>query len=230
LRAIFGRFSSAYIDISGLPHHVWAPVLREAFRSLDVVRAVYAEPEVYKKHPSPTSKTEFDLSEGFRGIEPIPGFAKLRGPDDETNAILVALLGFEGKRATHIALALDPVPKAFAVVGVPGFRVEYPQITHASNDDFLTEFGAHANIRFAAATSPFEAYDALTDIHVDAAGKYMYVAPIGTKPHALGAICYVLKHPTVTALRYDNPIRKAGRTQGIGLLHVYTLKPSYASP
>lgn len=230
LAQLFTGYRAAYIDISGMPHHVWAPILRVGFRVLDELYVVYTEPSMYKKHPSPTSRTEFDLSDGFRGIAPLPGFAKLRGPDDEKDAVFVALLGFEGRRASHVALALDPVPRVFTIIGVPGFRAEYPQITHASNIDFIAEYRAHANVRFAAASCPFETYDALAEIQRDCPGKYMYVVPIGTKPHALGAICYALKHHDTTEIMYDHPIRKPGRTDGIGLVHIYTLKPSHVAP
>src|SRR6185295_1118190 len=193
MAAIFDGFSSAYVDISGMAHHVWAPLVRAGLVALDTLFAVYTEPDTYRKHPNPTSRSEFDLSDGFRGIAPLPGFAKLQGPADEKESILVALLGFEGRRASHLALALDPVPKVFAIVGVPGFRVEYPQITCWSNEDFLTEYRAHVNTRYAAASCPFEAFDVLADIQRDSGNKYMYIAPIGTKPHALGAICYALR-------------------------------------
>jgi hypothetical protein len=229
LLGLFDGFRAGYLDVSGLAHHVWAPLLRACFAALETVRVVYVEPAAYKKHPSPTSRTEYDLSEGFRGIEPLPGFAKLLGPEDEKEAVFVALLGFEGRRATHVALTLDPVPKAFAIVGIPGFRVEYPQITHASNAEFLREFGVYANVRIAAASCPFEAFDALADVQRDSGGKYMYIAPIGTKPHSVGAICYALSHPNTTELMYDHPLRKAGRTQGIGVVHIYTLKPSHVA-
>lgn len=221
--------AATYIDISGLPHHVWAPLIRAGFRSMQTLYATYVEPDSYKRHPSPTSRTEFDLSEGFRGIEPLPGFAKLRGPEDEKDSVLVALLGFEGNRARHVALALDPVPRIYAIVGVPGFRIEYPQITHASNEDFLSEHRAHANIRLARASCPFESYEALGELHRDCGGRYMYIAPIGTKPHALGAICYALKNPDTTEIMYDNPVRKPGRTEGVRTFHIYKLKPSHVA-
>jgi hypothetical protein len=229
LRALFGQFRSAYLDVSGLPHNVWAPLMRAGLAGLDTFKVFYAEPSRYKKHASPTSKTEFDLSAGFRGIEPLPGFAKLRGPEDEKDAVFVALLGFEGKRAQHVALSLDPVPRVFAVIGVPGFRIEYPQVTHASNEDFLAEYRAHANVRLASASCPFEAYDVLADIQRDSGGKYMYIAPIGTKPHSIGAVCYALKHPGTTEIMYDHPVRKPGRTEGMGTIHIYTIKPSYVA-
>lgn len=230
LSGVFGAFRSAYLDVSGMPHHVWAPLLRVGFAALDALYVVYTEPATYKKHPSPTSRTEFDLSAGFGGIAPIPGFARLAGPDDEKNAVFVALLGFEGRRANYVALALDPVPYVYAIIGVPGFRVEYTQIAHASNVEFLAEYRAHANIRFASASCPFETFDALAEIHRDCPGKYMYIVPVGTKPHSVGAICYALKHPRQTEIMYDHPIRKPGRTEGIGRMHIYALKPSYVAP
>ncbi len=229
LTALFDGFTGAYVDVSGLAHHVWAPLLRASFAALQTLRIVYAEPDFYRPHPNPTSRTEYDLSESFRGIEPLPGFAKLVGPEEEQDAIFVALLGFEGKRATHVALTLDPLPPVYAIIGIPGFRVEYPQVTYASNSEFLKETRAHGNIRIAAASCPFETFETLADIQRDSGGKYMYIAPIGTKPHAVGAVCYALRFPDSTELMYDHPVRKAGRTQGIGLVHFYTLKPSHVA-
>jgi hypothetical protein len=114
-------------------------------------------------------------------------------------------------------------------VGVPGFRIEYPQITHASNEDFLNEYRAHANVRLARASCPFEAFEALSELHRDCSGRYMYIAPVGTKPHALGAICYALKNPDTTEIMYDNPVRKPGRTAGVRTFHIYKLKPSHVA-
>src|SRR5690349_15666786 len=83
LGALFRGFHSAYLDISGLPHHVWAPLVRVGLRVADVFRALYMEPASYARHPSPTSQSQFDLSDGFGGVSPISGFARLRGPTDE---------------------------------------------------------------------------------------------------------------------------------------------------
>ena len=44
----------------------------------------------------------------------------------------------------------------------------------------------------------------------------MVIAPIGTKPHAIGAILYAIKHMAKVELLYDNPIRSVHRTEGIG--------------
>jgi hypothetical protein len=224
LTSIFQGATSAYLDISGLSHAVWAPLVRSGLTVLDRFYATYVEPDEYKRHPSPTSVSQFDLSDGFGGVSPLPTFARLSGPPDESDSIFVALLGFEGTRARFVANSLDPVPTAYALVGLPGFRPEYPQYALMSNEEFLAENKAHANVRYAAASCPFECMDVLSDIHREHPGSYMYLAPVGTKPHALGAILYSIANPQSTELMYDHPQRKRDRTSGVGQMHIYSLK------
>jgi hypothetical protein len=212
-----------YLDISGLAHHVWAPLVSAARRLKKRLFVIYAEPESYKPHPSPASPTVFDLSTGFEGVAPLPGFARLSAPLDETKMLLVALLGFEGSRPEHLALEIDSVPTVVPIVGVPGFRIEFPTFTVACNRPFLDEYRAHGNIRWARASCPFEAFKTLTELKEDYPDYYMYLAPIGTKPHALGAVWFALENPTTTELLYDHPIRKPGRTEGLGIIHVYEM-------
>jgi hypothetical protein len=49
----------------------------------------------------------------------------------------------------------------------------------------------------------------------------LQIAPIGTKPHALGAVLFCLSRPRSVELVYDHPIRKLGRTTGASRLLVY---------
>jgi hypothetical protein len=216
---------TVYIDISGLAHHVWAPLIRASLRCSAEVFAVYVEPKIYRSHRSPASTSVFDLSEGFRGLEPLPGFVNLSGPTSERDALFVPFLGFEGPRARQLAMSLDPVPHVIPVIGVPGFRIEYPQITISSNQEFLTDSGAHANVRFADAVCPFAAYNVIDEIRKDYPDSYLYLAPVGTKPHALGVVWYAIEHPSETEIMYDHPMRKPRRTEGIGAVHVYRIKP-----
>jgi hypothetical protein len=224
LRGLFLGRDSAYLDISGLAHHVWAPIVREGLASLRRFWVLYAEPDRYRPHPSPASATLFDLSTSINGVSPLPGFANLRGPIDERKALFVPLLGFEGTRARQIAMSLDPVPRVVPVVGVPGFRIEYPFVTVVCNQELLEDYQAHASVKLARASCPFEAYDALREINREYADAYMYVAPIGTKPHALGAVWYCIDNMATTEIMYDHPVRKPQRTYGIGDVHVYCLK------
>lgn len=212
---------SVLIDISGLKHQVWAPMVKRAYERRLQTRILYAEPESYKAHPSPASATIFDLSITVEGLAPLPGFARLVGPEDENRCLFVAMLGFEGNRPERLVLQVDPTPKVIPVVGVPGFQVEYPAYTVACNRTLLDEYRAHSEVRYACASCPFAAFETLSEIRRDYPDHYLYLAPVGTKPHALGAILFAVVHPDTTEIMYDHPIRKPGRTNGIGIIHVY---------
>lgn len=209
------------IDISGLQHHVWAPLIKSAYRRRLHTRILYVEPKSYKAHPSPASSTLFDLSVTFDGLAPLPGFARLNGPDDDNKCLFVAMLGFEGNRPQRLVLQIDPTPKVIPVVGVPGFKIEYPAFTVACNRGLLDDYSAHSEVRYARASCPFEAFEALRAIRKSYPKHYIYLAPVGTKPHALGAILFAIANPDTTEIMFDYPVRKIGRTKGVGVIHIY---------
>jgi hypothetical protein len=221
------NFTRLLIDLSGLPHPIWAPILKMANNKQIPLRILYAEPKSYKFHESPSSSTIFDLSVNFDGLKPLPGFACLKGPLDENKCIFIALLGFEGNRPERLIYQIDPSPKLIPVVGVPGFVMEFPAYTIACNREVLDTYKANSEIQFAKASCPFEAYKVLKNIKRTYPDHYFYIAPVGTKPHSLGAILFALHHPDCTEIMYDNPIRKSGRTSGTGTIHIYDLTKSY---
>ncbi len=213
---------SVLVDISGLPYHVWVPILKALYETKTKTRILYVEPDSYKPHKSPASETLFDLSKEFLGLSPLPGMAQLLGPDDEDRCLFVPLLGFEGNRPRSLVYQIDPEPfKVIPIVGVPGFQIEFPTYTVTCNRDLLEEFQAHSEIRFARASCPFEAYKTLVNIGEYYDGHFMYIAPVGTKPHGLGAILYAISNPENTEVMFDHPIKKDGRTDGLGLIHIY---------
>lgn len=216
------KSDNVLIDITALPHHVWAPVFQAQIRAGKRVRVLYVEPDGYKTHPSPASANLFDLSVSFGGISPLTGFAKLDGPADDEPALFVAFLGFEGNRAERIINQLDPQPRVIPVVGVPGFQINYPAITVASNRSFLNEFGCNSDIRLAKASCPFEAFDTLASIRRDFPDHYLYIAPVGTRPHALGALQYAIANENHCEILFDHPVRQSNRTSGKGLIHVFS--------
>ncbi|MCG5076362.1 hypothetical protein [Paraburkholderia tagetis] len=216
---------TVYVDITGLNHSVWAALLRVSLSACESIYFVYTEPGAYKEHESPSSSSLFDLTSTFGGVSPLPGMANLAGPDRDVKSVLVPFLGFESARAKHIALDFDPQPQIMPIVGLPGFKTDYPQITISTNEEFLNDARAYDHIRFARASCPFEAYSALFEIHRDNPGSFLHIAPTGTKPHALGAVWYALDHPRDTEIIYDHPIRKGKRTTGVGPTHIYCIKP-----
>lgn len=224
LQFVVSQYSSAYIDISGLSHPVWAPIVRLLHSTVPNVHVVYAEPLDYRVHSSPSSSSTFDLTDGFNGIGPLPGFSKLRGPDEETLSVFIPFLGFEGVRARQVAATLDPIPRVIPIIGVPGFQIEYPAHSVACNREFLNENRCYGSLRFARASCPFEAMDLLEEVRLTFPEHYLYIAPVGTKPHALGAVLFAVSHPTEAELMYDHPQRKPNRTSGVGPVHIYSIK------
>jgi hypothetical protein len=213
--------AAVYLDITGLAHHVWAPLLRAALAIGAAVKAVYVEPQDYSFSQLPTEGEIFDLSERISGIAPIPGFASFREvPEDAV--CFVPLLGFEGPRFAYLLEQVQPPGgKIVPVIGVPGFRPEYPFHTYQGNRLKLVETFAWKNARYAIANCPFSLFYTLQDIAADYPGDLLKIAPIGTKPHALGAVLYVLLARPSAELVYDHPVRKATRTVGSARILVY---------
>jgi hypothetical protein len=213
--------SVVYLDITGLDYNVWAPLLRAAVAHCQDVRVVYVEPRDYKFVPTPTESDIFDLSEKVRGISPILGFAALDEPDRE-RVCFVPLLGFEGTRLAHVLEHVQPPgERIFPIVGVPGFRLEYPFHAYHGNKGALLSSRAWKNVRYAVANCPFSLFYALKGIKREHAQDRLVIAPIGTKPHGLGAVLYSIASQEPVELVYDHPIRKADRTSGMSRLLVY---------
>jgi hypothetical protein len=213
----------AYLDITGLAHHIWAPLLRSALESAIELRGVYVEPSAYRPSKAPVEGAIFDLSESVGGLGPLPGFATLARLKRE-NSVFVPLLGFEGARFAQVTNEIEPTRAAiFPIVGLPGFRPEYPYFTLIGNQRKLVETGAWERIVYATANCPFSAFLALEEIRSQESNKRLVIAPIGTKPHALGAVLYKIRRTEETEIVYDFPVRKTLRTSGADRLAEYAI-------
>ena len=109
------------------------------------------------------------------------------------------------------------------IVGVPGFRPEYPFYSYHGNREPLEQTKAWKNVRFAAANCPFSVYHVIGAIAKDGRGRRLKIGLIGTKPHALGGILYYIDHPNDTELLYDFPVRSPDRTTGTSRVCLYDL-------
>lgn len=225
IRRLLGvhSYTAVYLDITGLDHRVWAPLLRGIRTNATPAYCIYVEPVDYRFSSAPTEATIFDLSESIQGIAPLPGFASLTGVEDQ-DAVFVPILGFEGARFTFILEAVQPErQRIYPVIGVPGYRPEYPFYTYVGNRLPLTETRAWQNVRFVPANCPFSLYFVLSEVSRVNPRRFLKIATIGTKPHALGAILYYLDHSSTTEILYDHPIRKAKRTVGTSRICLYDL-------
>lgn len=208
-----------YIDVSGLNNRISAALLNNLLSNCEDIKVyvLYAEPASYKIKQFKSESVYIDLSEKINGIEPLPGFANII-PDD-IDYKFIALLGFEGGRFTHLINNIQPAEdNIIPVIGVPGYRMEYPFVAYWGNRNGLITTGAWANVKYAAANSLVDVYLLLDKIHRKNPRCKIKLAPIGTKPHAVGAILFAIKHPKEVELVYDNPKRKIERTNGVGLI------------
>ncbi|MFF1527968.1 hypothetical protein [Cellulomonas sp. NPDC058312] len=213
---------AVYLDITALTHPTWARILAALVVDRDEHYVVYSEPLRYVRHANPAHGIIYDLSERIEGIAPLPGFARFAGPvSDEGN--VVALLGFEGARLGYLIERLQvSLTNVVPVVGVPGFILGHPFESLAGNRDVLTSDYVHGRTRYAKANCPFDAFHQIHSAFEDGAWEYGRVAPIGTKPHGVGAVLYALSHPKEVELVYDHPVRSAKRSQGKGRVCVYS--------
>lgn len=218
-----------YLDITGLTHRVWAPLIRAAMHSTVDLRVIYLEPEEYLRRTFVDAQQIYDLSEKFDGLRPLPGFAKLdaRVLDE---GYFIPMIGFEGSRLEYVLTQSDAnLTKTFPIVGVPGFRPDYAFYAFQGNRQALERDFLHSRVQYAKANCPFDAFYLLRDIHNWANQSFLRIAPIGTKPHALAAVLYALAHPEHVELIYDNPIRARNRTQGQARVLIYAVSAFMAS-
>ena len=210
-----------YIDVSGLNNRITAALLNNVMKIINEdginleVHIIYFEPKFYKIKQFRAEGVFNDLSEEINGIEPLPGFANIIPDDLEFK--FIALLGFEGGRFTYLIDNVQPAyDNIIPIIGVPGYRIEYPFVAYWGNRQPLKNTRSYENIKFAAANSLVEVYVLLTTIYQKLGKSKIKLAPIGTKPHAIGAMLFAIKNPNDVELIYDNPKRKSVRTEGVG--------------
>lgn len=210
-----------YIDVTGLDNRICAPLIKQCISiftkgKIKSIRVIYSEPLEYDVKKFKVEGVFSDLSEKIQGIYPLPGFIKVF-PRDNEDIYLIALLGFEGGRFMHLLEEVECTDKnVIPVIGLPGFRVEYPQIAFWGNQKPLKDTGSWRNIKYASANSAIEVYFLLKKLLKDKPHAYFKIAPIGTKPHAIGAMIFAARFEDKTELVYDNPIRKIKKTKGVG--------------
>lgn len=207
-----------YLDISGLNARISSALIIALFKRNITTYVIYAEPATYRLEKFRNEGVLVDLAEKVEGISPLPGLIRFIDIDKK---IFVPLLGFEGARFTQIYEDVSPSDDdIYPVVGLPGFRMEYPFVTLFSNKPPLQNTQSWANIQYVMANSVVDVYLKLLEIHESNQDAKIIVAPIGTKPHAIGAILFAMKYDKRVELIYDNPKRNEQRTDGIGKIIV----------
>lgn len=210
-----------YLDITGIPHHVWAPIIKIIVDNLrpSSLHVIYAEPATYDKAPNAHAGL-YELSERLNGIVPLPMFAKLSPSINDS--IVIAMLGFEGNRFRHLLSSLEPPDdRVIPIIGVPGFLHTYPTYSFLGNRHVLEESFRFSRVKYAKSNCIFDASVRLLCIAEEHPDATLQIAPIGTKPHALAAVLFAIANPDRSEIVYDHPIRRPDRVVGTGRLCIY---------
>ena len=183
---------------------------------------LYVEPMEYftPRGDSTVHRRDFDLSDEIPGYSAIPGSALLL--DETLQQEVVFFLGYEGHRLDRAFEELSLAPRyCSAVLGVPAFQPGWEMDTFANNVRVIGERRMQGGIAFCGADNPAAALELLLDRRrAKGSDEDMFVAPIGTKPHGIGAALFAAMFDNVGVL-YDHPQRRAGRTAEISHWHLF---------
>jgi hypothetical protein len=212
------------IDITSLKHPLlfyFLYLLRNNFTPKKLF-LTYTEPEEYVQQKIENVTKKFDLTEKFCSVKPLPGF--LRISDHNKQKLLVALMGFEGNRFSKAFEDINPsTRKTYAIVGFPSFQPGWQYYVYSENQNPLEQSKAYLLIKRATANEPFSVYNILTDIKKNNSDFEINLAPIGTKPHSLGACMFAIDNTDVQ-IYYDFPaFGDKKRTIGVGTSFLYNL-------
>lgn len=199
------------------------------YRSISIL---YLEPGEYRRDERERKvirQRDFELSDEIIGYRPIPGaiasLDQVPAIDESHPHDVVFLLGFEGERMDRAIEDLPIAPRwCYPVFGVPGFKAGWELDSFANNIRVLTEGDFQQGPRFCAADNPVALIELLQEIY-DARPKttQMFVAPIGTKPHGVGAALFAIERDNV-GLLYDHPRRKERRSVDLGRWHFFDVQ------
>ncbi len=184
------------------------------------VFGAYTEPLRYRTANRGDTREDFDLTEEFIEFQAVPGFVRPHQRDRKSQ--VVVYMGFEGRRFVKVLEEVNPEPgNTHAVYGIPAFQPGWQYLTLGCNQAALEQ--SHAILHRAEAADVFDAFDVAADVAESNRDLQVVLAPIGTKPHAVGAALYVIRHEEAL-LVYDFPIKqRMFRTEGVGRTYIYNM-------
>lgn len=184
--------------------------------------AGYTEPAEYKKRKlSLIGETEeYDLYDKVIGSsKSVPGFIKHQS---QNQILLIAPMGFDSQRLQTIYENLKP-KKLIPVVGFPSFVPGWNLTAIKMNYMVLRSSTCFDMVDTCEASSPFDMYNLIESAYHRHISDYdIYIAPLGTRPHCLGAALFASNNPSVY-LVYDFPVEKKFRSESVLKANIYHL-------
>jgi hypothetical protein len=228
LKARFSGAESVLVEATSLRFPEILYVMLAAINAqVKRLRLVYVEPREYRRNIEGRlcDHRDFDLSDNRR-FQSIPNFQTNLSETERGQAVF--FLGYEGARLGQ-ALEQAEVLRGWnkhAVFGVPAFAPGWEIDAMANNIQYLVE---KDQIKYASAASADAAYVLLSALlEQDKEDRPILVAPLGTKPHAIGAALFLIENESMdrALLLYDHPTRSAGRSMMIRRWHFFDVVDS----
>jgi hypothetical protein len=200
--------SAVGIDITSMPHPYFFVLLKYLKERILIkcVDVFYTEPNQYIITCEMFGKYKYASSVGELTAEPMPAYTGTRS--DKEHMLLVIQMGFEGQLSQFIYDSTSP-EKYVVINGFPSYLPKYRDLSIIFNE--LLEKETCEEIYSASADNPFEMYNVLKLINERFSGYEINIAPLGTKPMALGACVFVLDHPEVKIV-YPRPAQYVMQT------------------
>ena len=194
----------------------------------------YAEPEEYKsKKDFEKTDKEYELSDDFQDHKYVKPFILYEPQDSAASekASLISLIGFEESRLGRIIEDNDSNYNRFiSIVAVPGFKTGWENISISKH---IHLFDKEENLFYVPSDNPYETYKILEKITYPLSGKRIILIPLGTKPCTIGMSVFLVNKrsqlkkelkPIKIATRYDFPVKKSKRSEGISKIYEYNLE------
>lgn len=185
--------------------------------------AAYTEPTEYKKRKVAIlgETEEYDLYDKIVGSQnPVPGFIKQKSR--QRDILLIAPMGFDSQRLQTIYEDLKP-QRIIPIVGFPSFVPGWNLTAIKMNFMVLKGADCFDEVETCEAASPFEMFK-LLDVQFQRHNRKfdIYISPLGTRPHCLGAALFVSKNNS-TYLIYDFPVEKKYRSESVLKASIYNI-------
>ncbi len=183
---------------------------------------LYVEPKEYTKPPatSGADRRDFDLSAEVIGFKAIPGRAPFLDGVQEQRGVFLA--GFEGGRLERAFETLNIIARDSSVVfGVPAYTPGWEMNSFSNIVPVIEDRHIDGGVFFCPADNPVSIIELLTaEYRSKPSNAVFFVAPLGTKPHGIGALLFALGQEDV-GLIYDHPKPKDGRTAKSLTWHIF---------
>jgi len=191
------------IDISCFTKPYFFSIIKYLKEQIGVklITVLYTEPMSYI-----FNKGHYHSGYGQLSVMEVPGYPGLN--TRATEKVLVILLGFEGDLSSFITedVASD---KIILVNGFPAYSQYFKDLSIIKNERLLGNVGT--KIEYVKANNPFETFNLLETFKKEHPDAFFNIAPLGSKPMALGACLFSLLDESVRIV-YPLPEKYAHKT------------------